>query len=179
MASREPVDAPEGTAARPMVPDSSNTSHSTVGLPRESRISRPTISTIALIGFFQVQKHTNKNGTRDHAHDHWKLFSSKAVFLVTESSATKVSSSAFMWRNGTALGPSDHASAGRGWVSMKSPATPAATPARASTGTISRAPPLLPPRPPGFCTEWVTSNTTGATDLRISARLVMSATRLL
>jgi hypothetical protein len=49
MASREPVDAPEGTAARPMVPLSSNTSHSTVGLPRLSKISRPTMSTIALI----------------------------------------------------------------------------------------------------------------------------------
>ena len=48
-ASREPVDAPEGTAARPIIPDSSNTSHSTVGFPRESRISRPIISTIALI----------------------------------------------------------------------------------------------------------------------------------
>ena len=47
--------------------------------------------------------------------------------------------------SGTALGPSDQAWAGWGWVSMKSPATPAATPARASTGTISRAPPLLVP----------------------------------
>ncbi|MCY1385095.1 hypothetical protein D9M69_734350 [compost metagenome] len=81
--------------------------------------------------------------------------------------------------SGTAFGPSDQASAGFGWVSMNRPATPAATPARASTGTISRAPPLAPPRPPGFCTEWVTSNTTGAPDWRISARLVMSATRLL
>src|SRR5262249_12405559 len=50
MASREPVDAPEGTAARPMVPDSSSTSHSMVGLPRLSRISRPTMSTMALMG---------------------------------------------------------------------------------------------------------------------------------
>ena len=38
------VDAPEGTAARPISPDSSNTSTSTVGLPRESRISRALIS---------------------------------------------------------------------------------------------------------------------------------------
>ena len=38
-----------GTAARPIVPDSSRTSHSTVGLPRLSRISRPTRSTMALI----------------------------------------------------------------------------------------------------------------------------------
>jgi len=49
IASRLPVDAPEGTAARPMVPLSSSTSHSTVGLPRLSRISRPTMSTMALI----------------------------------------------------------------------------------------------------------------------------------
>src|SRR6185369_8510077 len=49
IASREPVDAPEGTAARPITPLSSSTSHSTVGLPRLSRISRPTISTMALI----------------------------------------------------------------------------------------------------------------------------------
>src|SRR5262249_33918753 len=40
-ASRSPVDAPEGTAARPNAPPSSVTSTSTVGLPRESRISRP------------------------------------------------------------------------------------------------------------------------------------------
>ena len=39
-ASRLPVDAPEGTAARAEMPLSSVTSTSTVGLPRESRISR-------------------------------------------------------------------------------------------------------------------------------------------
>src|SRR5690242_961589 len=44
-ASCSPVDAPEGTAARAMVPSSRATSTSTVGLPRESRISRaPTAS---------------------------------------------------------------------------------------------------------------------------------------
>ena len=36
----EPVLAPEGTAARPTLPDSLPTSTSIVGLPRESRISR-------------------------------------------------------------------------------------------------------------------------------------------
>ena len=40
-ASRCPVDAPDGTAARPKAPPSSVTSTSTVGLPRESMISRP------------------------------------------------------------------------------------------------------------------------------------------
>ena len=48
-ASREPVDAPEGTAARPMSPDSRITSHSTVGLPRESRISRAQTPVMMLI----------------------------------------------------------------------------------------------------------------------------------
>src|SRR6266545_497836 len=40
-ASNWPVDAPEGTAARPVAPDSSTTSTSTVGFPRESRICLP------------------------------------------------------------------------------------------------------------------------------------------
>ena len=39
-ASWTPVDAPDGTAARPSAPDSSRTSTSTVGLPRESKIWR-------------------------------------------------------------------------------------------------------------------------------------------
>ena len=39
-ASNSPVEAPEGTAARPRAPESSTTSTSTVGLPRESRIWR-------------------------------------------------------------------------------------------------------------------------------------------
>src|SRR5688500_11687888 len=45
-ASRSPVDAPDGTPARPNAPPSSVTSTSTVGLPRESRISRPRTSAI-------------------------------------------------------------------------------------------------------------------------------------
>src|SRR3954464_10540418 len=44
-ASKAPVDAPLGTAARAIVPSSRATSTSTVGFPRESRISRaPTAS---------------------------------------------------------------------------------------------------------------------------------------
>src|SRR5205823_3260815 len=39
-ASWAPVEAPEGTAARPVAPSSRLTSTSTVGLPRLSRISR-------------------------------------------------------------------------------------------------------------------------------------------
>ena len=44
-----PVEAPEGTAALPTEPSSSTTSTSTVGLPRLSRISRPMMSTIAVM----------------------------------------------------------------------------------------------------------------------------------
>src|SRR4029453_6953518 len=50
-ASRLPVEAPEGTAARPQAPPSSQHSTSSVGLPRESRISRawtPEIANIPL-----------------------------------------------------------------------------------------------------------------------------------
>ena len=48
-ASNAPVDAPLGTAARANEPSSRSTSTSTVGLPRESRISRaPTASMIAM-----------------------------------------------------------------------------------------------------------------------------------
>src|SRR2546428_3165092 len=46
-ASGLPVEAPEGTAARPQAPDSSWTSASTVGYPRESRISRAYTPVIA------------------------------------------------------------------------------------------------------------------------------------
>jgi hypothetical protein len=46
-ASWAPVEAPDGTAARPNAPSSSVTSTSTVGLPRLSRISRPVMSMIA------------------------------------------------------------------------------------------------------------------------------------
>src|SRR6185312_11179088 len=52
IASREPVEAPEGTAARPIAPDSTSTSASTVGLPRESRISRARTSTMAVMRAF-------------------------------------------------------------------------------------------------------------------------------
>ena len=50
-ASREPVDAPDGAAARPTNPPSKCTSASTVGLPRESIISRPMTLTIFAILF--------------------------------------------------------------------------------------------------------------------------------
>ena len=61
---------------------------------------------------------------------------------------------------------------------MKTPDTPAATAARASTGIISRMPPEAVPCPPGSCTVCVPSNTTGA-NLRMIASPRMSATRLL
>ena len=43
-ASCAPVDAPDGTAARPVAPSARSTSTSTVGLPRLSRISRARMS---------------------------------------------------------------------------------------------------------------------------------------
>src|SRR5450759_5675509 len=49
-ASNAPVDAPDGIPARANVPSSRATSTSTVGLPRESRISRaPTASMLAMM----------------------------------------------------------------------------------------------------------------------------------
>ena len=57
-----PVDAPEGTAARPDTPDSSTTSASMVGLPRESRISRAMTSTMALM--FRDQESVDRDQLR-------------------------------------------------------------------------------------------------------------------
>ena len=51
-ASCSPVDAPEGTAARPMAPLSVNTSTSTVGLPRESKICLASMNEINPILIF-------------------------------------------------------------------------------------------------------------------------------
>ena len=48
-ASNSPVDAPEGTAARPIEPSVKRTSASTVGLPRESSISRPVTFAISIV----------------------------------------------------------------------------------------------------------------------------------
>ena len=54
MASNSPVDAPDGTAARPGAPERRTSSTSTVGLPRESRIWRAwtfSIWLMDLVGF--------------------------------------------------------------------------------------------------------------------------------
>ena len=48
-ASCTPVDAPEGTMARPNAPEPRRTSTSTVGLPRESRTWRPRTSVIVVM----------------------------------------------------------------------------------------------------------------------------------
>src|ERR1700730_19055557 len=60
-ASRSPVDAPDGTAPRPTAPSASVTSTSTVGLPRESRISRPT--TFAIFIDSPCQKSVPRNSS--------------------------------------------------------------------------------------------------------------------
>jgi hypothetical protein len=46
------VDAPDGTAARPHDPSASVTSTSTVGLPRESRISNAEMLSMIVSIFF-------------------------------------------------------------------------------------------------------------------------------
>ena len=48
-ASWTPVEAPDGTAARPTEPSDRTTSTSTVGLPRESRISRASIPSMKVL----------------------------------------------------------------------------------------------------------------------------------
>ena len=52
VASWAPVDAPEGTDALPTLPSARSTSASTVGRPRESKISRPRTRSIAMVGIF-------------------------------------------------------------------------------------------------------------------------------
>src|SRR5439155_13201834 len=63
-ASREPVEAPDGTAARPKVPSSRWTSTSTVGLPRESRISRAFTSLMYAIRPASGEKSTPRRQQR-------------------------------------------------------------------------------------------------------------------
>src|SRR3954468_21506284 len=98
MASREPVDAPDGTAARPMVPDSSSTSHSTVGLPRLSRISRPTMSTMALI------QSSSWIGSKDFQQE--KIFLNQRLLLDPAIDRQQWLGRGFNVLQGTALGPS-------------------------------------------------------------------------
>jgi putative membrane protein len=69
--------------------------------------------------------------------------------------------SAGISRSGIMFGPSEGAWSGSGCVSMNTAAHPTASAARASTGANSRWPPEDVPCPPGCCTEWVASNTTG------------------
>ena len=62
---------------------------------------------------------------------------------------------------------------------MKTPATPTATAARASTGTKRRSPPVEVPCPPGCCTEWVASKITGAPVSAMIGSARMSETSVL
>src|SRR5947207_1236464 len=84
----------------------------------------------------------------------------RALASLSKSISTRSSPSISL--RGIMFGPSDGALSGSGWVSMKIPATPTATAARASTGTNARSPPDEVPRPPGCWTEWVASKMTGA-----------------
>ena len=77
------------------------------------------------------------------------------------------------------FGPSEGALSGSSWVSIKTPATPIATAARAITGANSRCPPDDPPCPPGCCTEWVASMITGQPVRAMIGSDRMSATSVL
>src|SRR4051812_12553618 len=55
VASNSPVEAPDGTAARPCAPESSASSTSTVGLPRESRIWRAWTDSMLLTSLLRIQ----------------------------------------------------------------------------------------------------------------------------
>src|SRR5690606_27211466 len=57
-----------------------------------------------------------------------------------------------MRSSGHCVAASQSASSGLGWVSRNTPATPAATAARASSGTCRRSPPDARPSPPARCT---------------------------
>src|SRR6185437_4586497 len=83
--------------------------------------------------------------------------SSSGRALTASSSSFSVFRSGSIRSRGHALGPSESALDGSGWVSMNIPAIPEATAARASTGMNSRWPPEAVPLPPGSCTEWVAS----------------------
>ena len=56
-ASRVPVEAPEGTPARAVAPQAKLTATSTVGLPRLSRISRPTTFVISVPFSLDISLH--------------------------------------------------------------------------------------------------------------------------
>src|SRR5215469_18262760 len=75
MASWAPVDAPEGTAARPSSPPSRVTSTSTVGLPRESRISRATMSMISVMAgaLYAPSGSAGKDGDDVRSARYWLL----------------------------------------------------------------------------------------------------------
>src|SRR6516162_6851064 len=95
-------------------------------------------------------------------------------FFASRSNSTRWRSRASICLSGIIVGPSDGALSGLSCVSMKTPATPTATAARASTGTNSRSPPEEVPCPPGCCTEWVASKIIGARVARLrigSARM--------
>ena len=60
-ASKAPVDAPDGTAARPTNPPSTSTSTSTVGFPLESNISLAYTDSICKYCFIKIPPITNIN----------------------------------------------------------------------------------------------------------------------
>ena len=107
IASREPVEAPDGTAARPKAPPSRMTSASTVGLPRLSRISRPRIETISMLDhdrFLPLRRSQRATG---------------GLAFARASKRCRSASSSPIRASGTMFGPSLGARSGCSCVSMK------------------------------------------------------------
>src|SRR5205814_1057789 len=103
----------------------------------------------------------------------------RALPRSARSMATSSPKSAGRSASGTLVAPSERARLGSSCTSMKTASAPAATAARASGATNRRSPPEAVPSPPGCCTLFVASNTTGQP---VAARIGserMSATRLL
>src|SRR5581483_6460832 len=93
------------------------------------------------------------------------------------STATSSASSVGSASSGTLVGPSEGARSGSSCTSRKTASTPTATAARASGATNARSPPEAVPSPPGRCTLWVASNTTGQPVAASTGSARMSATR--
>ena len=106
-ASLEPVEAPEGAAARPIAPSSVTTSTSTVGFPLESRISLP----ITLLMLIKIYAPFLVDSSLVLS---FVLYNCNDFCLITLSIERRVSSKLSIFFKGQELGPSDKACSGSG-----------------------------------------------------------------
>src|SRR6266568_7010594 len=86
-----------------------------------------------------------RSGSRRCGRPWIRLACHRTDALASRSNSINVRTSPGKSLSGIILGPSEGARSGSSWVSMKIPATPTATAARASTGTNSRSPPETAP----------------------------------